>query len=408
MKKSLAAANKCEVECPMKKIVVSVNRCQRIDNFDSVSKVVSDSIHLIGGLESLISRGDKVLIKPNILSPYDYKTGAVTNPYVIKALCRLARDAGARKLIIAEGSNVGSKTKEAFIKSGISKIAEEENTELVDLKDTKTIYMGISNGRIFRRIEIPEVIMQVDVIINVPVMKTHDVFPATLGLKNMKGVLQEKDKKRFHKWGLAQSIVDLNKLVLPQLTVIDGTVAMEGMGPAHGTPVNFGIIISSSDTVAADTVAASVMGIDPVEIEYIRLAAEQGLGCTDLSQIKVLGLSIDQVKRPFKRIQLDFEAFKKEGIEIYEAGACSGCRQVIETLLVDRLKGNLNLLKGYTLIFGQTVEIPKNIRGKLLCFGSCTRKYKDQGEYIPGCPPHPFDFIEYLRARKACKELALK
>jgi uncharacterized protein (DUF362 family) len=400
MKKSLAIPNKCEVGCPMKKIAVSITRCQKIDDFDSVSKAVFDSTHLIGGLESVISRGDKVLIKPNIFSPYDYKTGAVTNPYVIKALCRLARNAGGAELIIAEGSNVGSKTKEAFVKSGISRISQEEKAELIDLKNTKNIYMGIPNGRIFRRIEIPEVIMEADVIINVPVMKIHDVFPATLGLKNMKGVIQEKDKKRFHKWGLAQSIVDLDKLVLPQLTVIDGTVAMEGMGPAHGTPVNFGIIISSFDTVAADTVAASVMGIDPAEIEYIRLAAEQDLGCADFSQIEIVGLSIEEVKRPFRAIRLDFEAFKKEGIEIWEAGACSGCRQVIETLLVDRLKGNLSLLKGYTLIFGQTVEIAKNIRAKLLCFGSCTRKYKDRGEYIPGCPPHPFDFIEYLQERK--------
>ena len=385
----------------MEKIAVSITRCQKIDEFNSINKAVSSSIDLIGGLESLVSLGDKVLIKPNIFSPYDYKTGAVTNPYVVKALCRLARDAGARRLIIAEGSNVGSKTKEAFIKSGISKIAEEENTELVDLKSAKTIYMGIPNGRIFRRIQIPEVIMQADVIINVPAMKTHDAFPATLGLKNMKGVIQEKDKKRFHKWGLAQSIVDLDKLVLPQLTVIDGTVAMEGMGPAHGTPVNFGIIISSFDTVAADTVAANVMGIDPVEIEYIQLAAEQGLGCADISQIEVVGLSIDQVKRPFKRIQLDFEVYRKKGVEIYEAGACSGCRHVIEALLIDlEKKSELGLLKGWTLIFGQRVKVPREVKGNLLCFGLCTKKYRNQGEYIPGCPPHPLDVLDYLQKRK--------
>jgi len=383
----------------MKKAVVSITRCGTADEFGEVSKAVADSLRLIGGLESLITRGDTVLIKPNVLAPYDYKTGAVTNPYVVKALCRLARDAGATRLIIAEGSQVGCKTREAFVKSGISKVAEEEKLELVDLKSTKTIYMGIPNGRIFRRIEIPEIIMQADVIINVPVMKTHDVFPATLGLKNMKGVIQEKDKKRFHKWGLAQSIVDLNKLVLPQLTVIDGTVAMEGMGPEHGTPVNLGIIISSFDTVAADAVAASVMGIDPMEVEYIRLATEQGLGCADLSQIEVVGLSIEEVKKPFKRLQLDFEAYRRKGIEIYEGGACSGCRSVIAALLVDHLekKGKLNLLKNYTIIFGQTVKVPKEIKGRLLCFGVCTRKYKDQGEYIPGCPPHPFDVLEYLQ-----------
>jgi len=389
----------------MRKITVSLTKCKKIDEFDSVYKAVADSIRLIGGLVSLISRGDKVLIKPNVLSSYDYRSGAVTNPYVIKALCRLVRDEGATRLVIAEGSNVGSKTNRAFATSGIQKIADEEKVELIDLKSAKTIYMGIPNGRIFRRIEIPEVVMQADVIINVPVMKTHDVFPATLGLKNMKGVIQEKDKKRFHKWGLAQSIVDLNKLVLPQLTVIDGTVGMEGMGPAHGTPVNFGVIVSSSDTVAADTVAASVMGIDPVDIEYIQLANKQGLGCADLSQIEVTGLSIEEVKRPFKRIQLDFETYRKKGIEIYEAGACSGCHHIVEALLVDYLKkeDKIDLLKGHTLIFGQTVKPPKKIKKKLLNFGLCTKKYKDQGEYIPGCPPFPDDVLEYLEKKKTKK-----
>ena len=382
-------------------MLVSVVRCSKTDDFDSVNEAVKNALHLIGGLESLVSRGDKVLIKPNIISAYHYKTGAVTSPHVIKALCRLAKQSGAAKPLIGEGSCVGCRTDEAFITSGISEIADEERVELVDLKKTKTCCMGIPNGIIFRRIEIPEVVMQVDIIINVPVMKTHDAFPATLGLKNMKGVIREKDKKRFHKWGLAQSIVDLNKLVLPQLTVIDGTIAMEGMGPCRGTPVNFGTIVSSFDTLAADAIAASIMGINPVEIEYIKLGAEQGLGCADLSQIEVVGLSIEEVRRPFQRIHMDFEAYKKQGIEIHEAGACSGCRHMIQALLIDHLKDNLNLLKDRTLIFGQTVKIPETIKGKLLNFGLCTRQYKDRGGYIPGCPPHPLDALEYLQRKKS-------
>jgi uncharacterized protein (DUF362 family) len=356
---------------------------------------------LIGGLESLVSRGDKILIKPNLISAYNYKTGAVTNPHVVKVLCQLAREAGATRLVIADGSAVGSKTKEAFAKSGISRIAEEEGAELIDLKTTRTTHVGIPNGIVFRRIGIPDVVMEADVIINVPVMKTHDVFPATLGLKNMKGVIQEKDKKRFHKWGLAQSIVDLNKLVLPQLTVIDGTVAMEGLGPSHGTPVNFGTIVSSFDTLAADTVAATIMGIDPMEIEYLQLAAEQGLGCADLSHIEVVGLSLEKAQRPFHRIQLDFRTYKKNGIEIHEAGACSGCRHVVQALLVDYLKDRLDLLKDCTLIFGQTVTPPARVKGKLLNLGLCTKQYKDRGEYIPGCPPHPHEVMAYLRERRS-------
>jgi hypothetical protein len=258
--------------------------------------------------------------------------------------------------------------------------------------------MGIPNGKIFRRIKIPQIFMEADVIINVPVMKTHDVFPATLGLKNMKGILQEKDKKRFHKWGLAQSIVDLNKLVLPQITVLDGTVCMEGMGPTHGTPVNLAIIISSLDTVAADTVAAAVMGIDPLKIEYLKLAFEQELGCADLSRIQVLGTGIEKVKRPFKQVELDSEFWKEKGIEIYEKGACSGCRNTVTSFIVN-IEKNTNspeLLRGYTLIFGQNVKLPDKCKGKLVNIGLCTRKFRGKGGYIPGCPPHPQDILDFF------------
>jgi len=385
----------------MNKPQVSIAKCQKIHDYESVREAVKESLDLIGGLDSLVSPGDGVLVKPNLIGPYHYTTGATTSPHVIRALCELAKEAGARKVTTAEGSAVGSKTEEIFIVTGLAELSTKIGVDLINLKKTETVYMGIPNGKVFRRLRIPEAFMEADVIINAPVMKTHDVFPATLGLKNMKGVLQEKDKKRFHKWGLAQSIVDLNKLVLPQITVLDGTVAMEGMGPAHGTPVNFGIIISSFDTVAADSVAAAVMGIDPSEIEYVRLAFEQGLGCADLSRIEVVGLGIEDVKRPFKRLKLDFESYREKGIQIYEKGACSGCRNTMVAFIADHMesKGRLDLLKGYTLIFGQNVKIPDKFKGKLVNIGLCTKKFREKGEYIPGCPPHPHDLVAFFENR---------
>ncbi|MFQ6067699.1 MAG: DUF362 domain-containing protein [bacterium] len=382
----------------MNKPQVSITKCQRIHDYKRVRKAVERSLHLIGGLDSLVSPGDRVMVKPNLIAPYHYTTGATTSPHVIRALCELAKEAGARKVTIADGSNVGSKTEEVFTVTGLGELSTKIGVDLINLKKTKTIYMGIPEGKVFRRLKLPEPFMEADVIINAPVMKTHDVFPATLGLKNMKGVLQEKDKKRFHKWGLAQSIVDLNKLALPQVTVLDGTVAMEGMGPAHGTPVNLGVIISSFDTVAADSVAAKVMGIDPLEIEYVKLAFEQGLGCADLSWIEVVGLGIEEVKRPFKRLKLDFGAYREKGIEIYERGACSGCRNTMEAFIADHMesKNRLNLLEGYTLIFGQNVKIPQEYEGKLVNIGLCTRKFREKGGYIPGCPPHPHDLVAFF------------
>jgi hypothetical protein len=115
----------------------------------------------------------------------------------------------------------------------------------------------------------------------------------------------------------------------------------------------------------------------------------------------VVGLSLEKAQRPFHRIQLDFRTYRRNGIEIHEAGACSGCRHVVQALLFDYLKDRLDLLKDRTLIFGQTVTPPARVKGKLLNLGLCTKQYKDQGEYIPGCPPHPHDVMAYLRERRS-------
>ena len=383
---------------------VAITKCKKIDEINSIRESLKESLDLLGGLDSLVSPGDTVLLKPNVLCAFSYKTGAVTNPYLVQAVCQLARAAGARRIIIAESVAVGcSNATEAFRESGIAAAIEEEKVELVDLIDAPRLCMGIPNGVLFKRLMLPEVYMRANVVINLPVMKTHDCFPATLGLKNLKGLLQHSDKKRFHRWGLAQGIVDLNKLCLAQLTIVDGTVAMEGLGPAYGTPVNLGVIVSSFDAVAADVVSAEIMGIDPLTIEYIKLAGEQGLGCTDTSRIKTVGLTIQDVQYKFKTLKLDFNAYKEQGIIIHEAGACSGCHHFMEGLLTVHLKDNLDLLKGYTIIFGQTVKIPEKIEGELLLFGSCTRHYRKEGVYIPGCPPFYKDVIAFLQARAANK-----
>jgi len=381
--------------------VVSIVKCKNIHNFDNIKDDLKKGLDLIGGLESLVCRGDTVIIKPNLIKPAYYTTGITTNLHLIIALCNMSRECGAKRIIIGEGAAVGYSTKKAFDETGINELAKKMKIELVDFKRAEWIPIPVPEGRVFHRLKLPRILMEADVVINVPVMKTHDVFPATLGLKNMKGVIQEADKKRFHKWGLSQSIVDLNRLVLPELTVIDGTVCMEGLGPTHGSPVNLGILISSKDTVAADSVAATIMGIDPLEIEYIKLAAEQNLGCADISKIEVVGGKLEEVKRPFKQIRLNFDEYKNRGIFVYEDSACTGCRHVMETLMINLEKKNrLDLLKGYCLVFGQMARIPSRIEGKLACIGICTKKYKDKGGYIPGCPPHPEDIVSFFEKRE--------
>lgn len=379
--------------------IVSIVKCKKIDNIESIKSYLSESIYLLGGLESKLHRDDRVLIKPNILAAKSYKTGATTNPYIIEALIDILRTYGIKKIVIGEGAIVGENTSNAFKKCGIDKIAERKNVDLVDLKRDKFVPMSISNGKIIRIINIPEIVINSDLIINIPVMKTHDSFPATLGLKNMKGVIQERDKKRFHLLGLAQCIVDLNKIVLPHITIVDGTVGMEGLGPLYGDPVNFGLIISSFDTVSADAISAYIMGINPYSIEYIKLAAEQGLGIGKISKIKTLGRRKNKVRRKFKRVGFESSEFEKYEIRILESGACSGCVHTLESCLFKLKKENkISSIKGYTFLMGSSVKIPAGIDGNIIKFGTCTRILPEKkGYYIPGCPPHMDTIREVIK-----------
>jgi uncharacterized protein (DUF362 family) len=377
---------------------VSIVKCNEHDNYQSIKTAVKRCLDLLGGLEAIVSLGDRVLLKPNILAPKPYTTGATTNPYIVKALVELSKEAGAKEVIIGEGSAVGHDTFEGFEFCGIKQIAEEYNCRLVDLAKDEFEYVINPMAKIFKRIRVPKTFIEVNVVINIPVMKTHDALGVTLGLKNMKGIIHISDKKRFHKWGLAQSVVDLNHIALPELTVMDGTIAMEGNGPVSGNPVGLGLIMASTDTVACDAVACKIMGFEPEEIDYIKFAQEQGLGCCDISKIKVLGERLSDVVRPFKRISLNHEKLKELGINLISCDACSGCNHVVMSYLVGlEEKGKLQELSGYTIVYGQSAYIPEEVKDKVIKLGVCTRNLTGaEGIYIPGCPPHPHHINEKI------------
>ena len=381
--------------------VVSIVRCADIHNFQAIKEALDRALDLIGGIETFICQGDMVIIKPNLIKPAHYKTGTITNPFLIEAVCRTAKEKGAKRVIVADGAAVGYDTEKVFDRAGLQDVAKREGVELFDFKRSEWVSVPVPYGKVLHRIKLPRIFLEADVVVNMPVMKTHDVFPATLGIKNMKGVIREEDKKRFHRWGLSQAIVDLNKVALPDLTIIDGTVGMEGLGPTHGEPVNLGVIIVSRDVVAADSVASTVMGIDPVEIEYVKLAEKEGLGCADLSKIEIVGERLESIIRPFRRIKLDFKKYEEKGVFILERGACSGCRHNMESIISNlEREGKLGYLKGFHIVFGQLARMPEKVKGKLVFIGLCTRKFKNKGYYIPGCPPHPEDIIDKLEKIK--------
>jgi uncharacterized protein (DUF362 family) len=160
------------------------------------------------------------------------------------------------------------------------------------------VKIKIPNCECLKTITVPRIVTE-SAIISAAKMKTHMATKVTLGMKNMFGLLPDKFKAKYHAKGISKVIVDINTVIKPHLTVIDGFVAMEGKGPVDGSPVKMDLIIAGKDSVATDATAARAMGIDPHEISHIRTAHQKGLG--NIDNIDIVGTKLDDVKREFKR-----------------------------------------------------------------------------------------------------------
>jgi uncharacterized protein (DUF362 family) len=160
------------------------------------------------------------------------------------------------------------------------------------------IKLVIPDGEALKSITVPRLVTEA-AIISAAKLKTHSNTGVTLGMKNMFGLLPEKFKGKYHLKGISKVIVDINTVLKPALTVIDGFVGMEGSGPVDGTPVQMNLVIAGTDAVATDATACRVMGIDPHEIKHIRRAYEKGLG--NIDNVQILGAELETVVRPFKR-----------------------------------------------------------------------------------------------------------
>ncbi len=379
---------------------VSVVRCGEVHDASALLEPVREAFDLIGGLESVIMAGDTVLLKPNLVSPVNYENGAVTNPHLVEAVAILCEEAGARHVVIGDGACVGASTEEAFDVTGLRDMAARHGYELVDFTHAPFQYVVNPLAKKMRRIRLPQAFLEANVVIDMPVMKTHDVLEVSLGVKNMKGLLQTDDKKRFHKWGLVQSVVDLIQIAKPDITLVDGTIGMEGSGPTWGEPVGLGLLLASKDVVAADTVAAEIMGYTLDEADYIRQAAMAGVGCCDMDQIQVLGLPVDEVRHPFRRSSIDPALLDELGIELYPMDACSGCANAVQNFLIFLANhGRLEEMRDTILLYGQSVEElpPEATEGKrVIRIGSCTRSLIGYGHYFPGCPPFLYPMLKEL------------
>lgn len=243
----------------------------------SPREITQNVIEALGGINSFVRKGDAVLIKANICGGNPGIPGSYTSPEVVDEIVRMIREVGAEPSVV-DSDMIWTKFDPVAEEEGWEKWAQEANVPLINLAATEIVRFNFGEDSAIGIVPVSKKMVEADVIISVPTMKTHLLTNVTLAMKNMYGTFPEENKAKFHRFGIEDVVYEVNKAFTPHLTVIDGTIGGEAFGPLSCSPVDFQTLIASNDVVAADAVACHLMGYDPLSIAHISKGHEEGLG----------------------------------------------------------------------------------------------------------------------------------
>jgi uncharacterized protein (DUF362 family) len=303
------------------------------------------------------------------------------------------KETGLNNIAVADGAFLDQDTMEQFEESGMKAAVEAIGGTVIDLDNGSHAKVKDPMDFIY---EIGDPVLNTKNLINVPVMKTHVQTKLTLGIKNLKGVVSKNTKRMMHRSDLDRMIAQLYGLVRPKLTIVDGTLGMEGLGPSvFGRPKIPGIIVAGTDTVAVDTVTATIMDHDPSTVDHIRIAGELGLGETDIDRIEIVEAPLDEVKHPFEPAQLGahniVESLGFLGIKYhgwtpeYSGSECTGCIDTFMNALIALRDDVPRVQRPLDVVLGSR-DIPDHIGENVLCYGNCQAKNRESGTWLQGCP----------------------
>jgi uncharacterized protein (DUF362 family)/Pyruvate/2-oxoacid:ferredoxin oxidoreductase delta subunit len=314
--------------------------------YPQVLASVGDALKPLGGMRAFVRRGDRVLIKPNLLAARHPDRCVTTHPSMVKAVAQLVQEAGGIPAI-GDSPAVGGLRRVAA-QAGIAEVADELGCPLVEFKEVAEI--KTDEAYTFRRFELAKAVPEADVIINLPKVKTHSQTLLTLGVKNTFGCIPGMRKAQWHlKAGIdhayfAGMLVELCQIVKPALTIADGVIGMEGDGPGNGDPRPLGLILAGENPHALDATICRIIGVPPEDLLTIQAARQRGFEGTDPKRIEVLGRPLedlgvspfrlpgrfdvqwnlpDFIKRPLKNVFVP-----KPRVDRDLCGGCGVCAEV--------------------------------------------------------------------------------
>jgi uncharacterized protein (DUF362 family) len=293
---------------------VGIKRCERYD-LEELYLALKEAAMAAGFPDAA---GKTVLLKPNIVTDVVPERAVTTHPVFLAAVIRLVREWGASRILVGDSPGIQKANFTASI-SGLGETATKNGAEWVDFTRGR-IELDCPAGKVHRRFSLSDALKDVDMVISLPKLKSHELMYFTGAMKNLFGFIPSVVKSSYHlryrtRKSFASMLVDLNIAVKPAYAFMDAVVAMEGPGPNSGTPRHLGLVLASSNLLAMDAAACGIIGYPPEMIPVNQDALARQIWLKNFSDIEYPLLKPDDVsvndfvKIPFKKkdiLLLDF------------------------------------------------------------------------------------------------------
>lgn len=260
-------------------------------------KMLEESLNLIGGVSRFfLDKNEKILIKANFGCHKTGLTGATTDLRVVAALIEILQSRGYSNIIVGDGGMAGYLRLNIMNYLGVPALCKKYGVTVLDLNRDESVRMKLRSGI---HVKISRTAMESKVI-DLAKLKTHVLTTVTLGIKNLLGCVVGLDKREIHLHGLDENLANLPSIIKPCLTIIEGLYGMEGRGPVAGKAIRSDLIVAGDDVIAADMVAARLIGFDPFSVRHIRYAIKMASLDYRWEGINIFGTPISKAIIPFE------------------------------------------------------------------------------------------------------------